>query len=53
MDLDADVVVVVDVDVNVNGVNPILTVESSRERKKFRVSKYRERRDTAENRAEA
>ena len=34
MDLDADVVVVVDVDVNVNGVNPILTVESSREIKK-------------------
>src|SRR3989442_14672959 len=25
-------------DANVNGVNPILTVESSRERKKFRVS---------------
>jgi hypothetical protein len=30
--------VVVDVDVNVNGVNPFLTVESSPERKKFRVS---------------
>ena len=36
--MDSDVVVVVDVDVNVNGVNPILTVESSRERKKFRVN---------------
>ena len=38
MDLDADVAVVVDVDVIVNGINAILTVESSRERKKFGVS---------------
>ncbi|HEY3132266.1 MAG TPA: hypothetical protein VGL91_22615 [Acidobacteriota bacterium] len=35
VDLDADVAVVVDVDVIVNGVNSILTVESSRETKKF------------------
>jgi hypothetical protein len=38
VDLDADVVVVVVVDVDVNGVNPFLTVESSPERRKFRLS---------------
>jgi hypothetical protein len=37
VDLDAEVAVVVDVDVIANGVNSILTVESSRETKKFRV----------------
>jgi hypothetical protein len=31
--------VVVDVDVIVNGINPILTVESSRETREFRVSR--------------
>jgi hypothetical protein len=36
--VDADVAVVVDLDVIVNGVNPVLAAESSRERKKFRVS---------------
>ena len=43
MDLDADVAVVVDVDVIVSGVNSILTVESSRETKKFRFNSILQR----------